>query len=222
MYNISSTDPCDIDRSPEYPQWKCLERDVKPSSFIVLYKGPFYQVESVPLVGTDIAFSENDECTLDLVSFGYPWNDVCNPIEFTGADAGLASIAAFTSADGRSRAAGISKSGMFYVFDLLNQRQTVVSRKIGPWSSLGGGQFSMAVSEEYQIGVAQITGGTGVYASRLADGREYCGGVIHGMDLETGKTLYQIPNPWAIPSISRAISGKMTQSNPIQTRLTTT
>ena len=54
----------------------------------------------------------------------------------------------------------------------------------------------MAVSEEHQIGVAHISGGTQVYANRLADGQDYCGGVIHGIDLSTGETLYQIPNPW--------------------------
>ncbi len=42
-----------------------------------------------------------------------------------------------------------------------------------------------------------ITGGTGVYYTRLSDGVAYCGGSIHAINLINGRTLYEIPNPWA-------------------------
>ena len=130
--NVWPYDPCDIDRSAEYPQWRCLEDDVYPSAFNVLNKNTFFHIGSVPLQGTDIFFSTDDGgCTLDFVAFGYPWDDdVCYPMEFSGADADLPNIAAYTTPDGRQRATGISKAGMFYVFEVPS-REVVVSRKLG-------------------------------------------------------------------------------------------
>ena len=47
------------------------------------------------------------------------------------------------------------------------------------------------------IAVAHITGNQ-VYFQRLSDGIPYCGGAIFGIDLITGKTIYEIPQPWAV------------------------
>ena len=131
-FNTMPYDPCGIDRSAEYPQWRCLEQDVHPSSLNILNKNTFFHIGSVPLQGTDIFFSGDDgSCTLDFMGFGFPWNDdICYPIEFSGADADLPNIAAFTTPDGRQRVTGINKAGMFYVFEVPS-RELIVSKKVG-------------------------------------------------------------------------------------------
>ncbi len=65
---------------------------------------------------------------------------------------------------------------MFYSFKIPSC-ELFLAKKIGPWSELGGGQFSFAVSEQYMVGIAHITGGIGSYYSILADNKIYCGGV---------------------------------------------
>eukprot|EP01084_Bolivina_argentea_P253451 425722_1 len=88
-------DPCGIDRSNEYPQWRCLEDDIFPSSFNILQKNTFEHMTSIRLQGTDVFAVLGDNCLLDVEPYR-GWNtDLCYPIEAAGADADLAAVAAY-------------------------------------------------------------------------------------------------------------------------------
>ena len=200
--NANPFDACGINRSAEYPEWRCLPNDTHPSSFNILKinnnkNNNFEHIKSIALQGVDTFFWSSYDCILDYLTYGVPWNKtICYPPSISGADADLAAIAAFIY-NNSLYTAGITKSGMYYVFEIPSG-DVIIARKIGPWSGGGGGQFSISVDENAMIAVITITGGLGTYYSKLSDNKIYCGGVTHAIDLLSGKLLYQIPNPWAL------------------------
>ena len=198
--NNAPIDPCGIDQSDNFIQWRCLEQGIYPSAFNILSANEtddaFIHYKSIPLQGTDVFCGTDDDCTLGVYQYNQVWTSQCYDVAQSGGDVDLAAVSAYTY-DGELYGAGIAKSGMFYSFKIPSGELFLAS-KIGPWSELGGGQFSMAISQDHLIGIAHITGGFGIYYQQLADNEYYCGGSIHAIDLRTGKQLYQIANPWAL------------------------
>eukprot|EP01084_Bolivina_argentea_P132400 233653_1 len=171
--------------------WKCMEANVYPSSMIVLNKNTFQVKISAVLNGMDV------------------WKGGCNPAEFTllnntecpafpGTDGDLSALSSYYDKDtGRIYAAGLSKTGMFYVYD-IESAELKISKKVGPWSEIGGGTWSLAIDTDSMMAFATITGGAvrsgyKIYRETLADGNIVCEtGTLHAIDLKTGYTLYQI------------------------------
>eukprot|EP00490_Sorites_sp_Unknown_P005008 CAMPEP_0114692994 /NCGR_PEP_ID=MMETSP0191-20121206/68564_1 /TAXON_ID=126664 /ORGANISM="Sorites sp." /LENGTH=264 /DNA_ID=CAMNT_0001986093 /DNA_START=341 /DNA_END=1135 /DNA_ORIENTATION=- len=162
-------DPCGKNMSNDYVLWRCLEKGIYTDS-----------INLIDLVYTDRYWDVNRCPSSPLIA---------------GPDTDLAAVAIYEY-NTNKYVAGLSKAGMFYVWNIPNL-ELQFSKKIGPWSELGGGHFSLAIDESNMIAVAHITGNP-VYFQRLSDGIPYCGGVIFGIDLITGKTIYEIPQPWAV------------------------
>eukprot|EP01084_Bolivina_argentea_P294965 507686_1 len=80
--------------------------------------------------------------------------------------------------------------------------KSLFKTKVGPWSYNGGNQWSVAVDAKNMISIATITGGRldadQKYRTILGDGTECCDrtGSIHGINLTSGDTIWQIVNPW--------------------------
>eukprot|EP01084_Bolivina_argentea_P049225 90558_1 len=189
--DMNPFDPCGNNRSADNKYWRCLEKGIYVSSFIILNKNNFNLLSATPLVGID----------------AYEWHCIHNNIidnrgcmKITGPDSDLAAVAAFTNpVNNKLYAAAAQKSGHFFVF-AIPSGETIIAKKVGPWSDGGGSQWSIAVAEEHMIAIVTITGGTDSdkYKTVLSDGRIVCEytGSVHAVDLNNGDTIWQSINPW--------------------------
>eukprot|EP01084_Bolivina_argentea_P098021 176192_1 len=209
-YANYSIDACGNDMSQLYTRWQCAEEGVYDDSFNILkHKNTgtdkFEHIKSIPLIGIDVF---NADCNIWLCRFvphlgDCPSNEWSCPFSLnaTGTDSDIVAVAAYRNYEnGKIYGAGLCKSGIFYVFDIITG-DLIISKKIGISSDVGGGEWSLAVSEKSLIAIATIVGGeTGAkYKSILANNKSVCNsGVVHAIDLRTGYTLWQSPNPYAV------------------------
>eukprot|EP01084_Bolivina_argentea_P252116 423110_1 len=184
--------PCGEDISNINVFFKCLEKNVYPSSFVILNKNNFNLEFVQPFNGVDAWH-------LNCIGFDPQITHGCPRVP--GPDADVSAVATYTNKyDGNIYAVIAPKSGMFYVYS-VPKGELKISKKIGPWSIGGGSQWSIAVDEDNLIAIVSITGGFWAfeyqYKQEMADGTIICDtGNIHAIDLTTGDTIYQIVNPY--------------------------
>eukprot|EP01084_Bolivina_argentea_P292715 503302_1 len=181
--------PCG-ELQPNNKWWRCLEKDIYADSIVVLNKHTFDLEFAIPLNGVDLY--------LGYCVDSNPNNVFCPKV--IGFDSDLAAVAAYHSnLDGEYYAALLDKSGQFYVFQIPSGK-LMISKKIGPWSYAGGGQWSIAVDPDAMIAILTITGGSlPAYKQVLADGVTttcWRTGTVHAIDLSNGKLLWQSVNPF--------------------------
>eukprot|EP01083_Nonionella_stella_P036225 98859_1 len=179
-------DVCGQDRS-DNKYYRCLEKDLYPSSLVILNKHTFYLEHAFTLQGLDVFYGL--EC-LDNVSYS------SNCPSAVGFNADLTAVAAFYFNEELYVAAS-QKSARLHVLN-VKTGELVVSRKYGPQST--NGQFGMAVDEASLIGITSING-DGAYGRKsrytLANGVTVCAtGSIQAFDVRTGEVRYQIVNPY--------------------------
>eukprot|EP01084_Bolivina_argentea_P231004 389684_1 len=200
-YNTYSFNPCGENVADDTLYWKCMENGTYPGSLVVLNKTDFSLHFAVPLVGMDVWnwFDEN---------FG-GFSNSNTTAAFIGPDADLSAVSSYVDeTTGHIYAAALNKAGMFYTFD-LNTKEVKIAKKVGPWSTSGGGLYSLAIDEKNLIAIATITGGRfdnlnanpvwNDYRYILADGNIVCkGGIVHAIDLRTGFTKWQFIDPYSL------------------------
>eukprot|EP01084_Bolivina_argentea_P132402 233655_1 len=175
--------------------WKCMEYgDIYPTSLIVLNKHTFEPKITAILNGMDV------------------WTELCGPSAtfsplnvtgcpaFVGLDGDLAAISSYYDYNtNKIYAAGLSKTGMFYVYDIEDE-ELKISKKVSPWGIVGGGIWSLAIDQKTMIAVVTITGSNenrNLYRQTMADGNIICfTGNVHAIDLNTGYTIWQMVDPY--------------------------
>eukprot|EP01084_Bolivina_argentea_P167561 290784_1 len=177
-------DACGNDRSLDSNLWRCLEKGIYTDSFMIFNKNSFEPIHMIPVQGADV------------------WCNNGYSTKFNGPDSDLVAVAAYrNNKNGKLYGAAMQKSGHFYVFNLQSGK-AIIAKKVGKWSTNGGGRWGIAVDSENMIAVTTITGGGGdnpiPYRYEMADGTVVCNrtGSVHAIDLHTGYTIWQIYNPY--------------------------
>eukprot|EP01084_Bolivina_argentea_P132401 233654_1 len=195
-FDTHSENICGDDVANESLYWKCMESDgVYPSSLIVLNKTNFELKIGAILIGLDAwtGFDCGEPATLS------PINNTNCP-SFVGPDGDLSALSSYYDYNTNTTyAAGLSKTGMFYVYDIEDE-ELKISKKVSPWGIVGGGIWSLAIDQKTMIAVVTITGSNenrNLYRQTMADGNIICfTGNVHAIDLNTGYTIWQMVDPY--------------------------
>ena len=113
-------DPCGKNMSDDYVLWRCLEKGIYTDSInlIDISGDKLSHIKSIPLSGADIFTT----CSLSQLVYTDQFWDVnrCPSSPLTaGPDTDLAAVAIYEH-DNNKYVAGLSKAGMFYVWDIPN------------------------------------------------------------------------------------------------------
>eukprot|EP01084_Bolivina_argentea_P262643 444218_1 len=215
--NIMNYNMCNEDMRDIYVHWKCLEKDVYTDSVVVLSLNSMTLQHAVPFAGVD-AFQSycvnlwvNDFNLWTNASFcpirnwTYAMNTNAMDFAALGPDIDVNNIATYHDTNGNAFAAISQKSGQFYVME-LETGEIKISKKVGAWSTLGGGTpWNLGVDEENMIAIYSIIGNSADYWPEmnmypwdvLADGTIVCNaGTVHAIDVNTGYTIWSWIHPY--------------------------
>eukprot|EP01084_Bolivina_argentea_P267835 454766_1 len=215
MENVMEYNLCSDDMRNIYQHWRCLEKDVYTDSVVILKKKSMQLHHAVPFSGVDafhdycnelyqfdpILWSNLSFCPVRNWSYAKPILDG----RALGPDIDVVGVATYHDGEGIAYAAIAQKSGQFYVIE-LESGEIKISKKVGPWSPIGGAapDFGVTVDEKNMVAIYGIIGWPtnrvpGVsYLEILGDGTVICQtGSIHAINLTTGYTIWSWIHPFA-------------------------
>jgi polyvinyl alcohol dehydrogenase (cytochrome) len=102
----------------------------------------------------------------------------------------------YTTPSGRQLLAAGQKSGTFWAFDPANNGKVVWATPVGPGGNLGGMEFGAATDgQRIYTSLTNFQHTPFVLTAGAQAGTQVNGGIWAALDAETGKLLWQTPDP---------------------------